>query len=170
MFLPIPADNQLGLIADLEDDPFVGHALISATCEPYHRYAMFLAPLTAALTTIQHCQFGHRCSAVINNIKDGREPADKARIDSVNWGASTESCWKGNGEESEGSEKAGGRACCRPAKTTARTASGSKGIITSGRRHVFQYSGPGSQGIISSGLRHVYRYSGPGTHRQLART
>ena len=52
MFFPIPAENQPGLIADLEGDPFVGHALSSATCEQYHRYGMFLAPLTAALTTI----------------------------------------------------------------------------------------------------------------------
>ena len=55
MFLPIPAENQPGLIADLEGDPFVGHVLSSATCEPYHRYGMFLALLTAALTTIKHC-------------------------------------------------------------------------------------------------------------------
>ena len=38
---------------------------------------MFLASLTAALTTIKHCQFGHRCPAVINdgNQADGEEPA-----------------------------------------------------------------------------------------------
>ena len=60
MFLPIPAENQPGLIADLEGDPFVGHALSSASCELYHRYGMFLAPLTTALTTIKHCQFGHQ--------------------------------------------------------------------------------------------------------------
>ena len=60
MFLPIPAENQPGLIAELEADPFVRLALSSATCELYHRYGMFLAPLTAALTTIKHCQFGHR--------------------------------------------------------------------------------------------------------------
>ena len=40
MFLPI--ENQPGLIADLEGDPFVGHALSNATCELYHRYSMFL--------------------------------------------------------------------------------------------------------------------------------
>ena len=56
MFLPI--ENQPGLIADLESDPFVGHALSSATCELYHGYGMYLAPLTAALTTLKHCQFG----------------------------------------------------------------------------------------------------------------
>ena len=27
VFLPIPAENQPGLIADLEGDPFVGHAI-----------------------------------------------------------------------------------------------------------------------------------------------
>ena len=31
MFLPIPAENQPGLIADLEGDPFVGHAPASYT-------------------------------------------------------------------------------------------------------------------------------------------
>ena len=66
-FLQIPAENQPGLIADLEGDPFVRHALSSATCELYHRYGMFLAPLMAALTTIEHCQYGHRCPAVIND-------------------------------------------------------------------------------------------------------
>ena len=44
MFLPIA--NQPGLIADLESDPFVGHALSSAISELYHRYGMYLAPLT----------------------------------------------------------------------------------------------------------------------------
>ena len=67
VFLPIPAENQLGLIADLEGDPVVAHALSSATSEVYHRYGMFLAPLTAALTTIKHCQFGHRYPAVISD-------------------------------------------------------------------------------------------------------
>ena len=77
MFLPIPVENQPGLIADLEGDPFVGHALGSATCKLYHRYGMFLAPLTTALTTIKHCQFGHRCPAAINDGSqaDGGEPA-----------------------------------------------------------------------------------------------
>ena len=36
MFLPIPAENQPGLIADFEGDPFVGHAPSSATCDLYH--------------------------------------------------------------------------------------------------------------------------------------
>lgn len=57
-FLPIPPENQPKLAADLEADPFVGHALSTATCELYHRYGRLLAPLTAALTTAKHCRFG----------------------------------------------------------------------------------------------------------------
>lgn len=57
-FLPIPPENQPELVHDLEKDPFVGHALSTATCELYHRYGRLLAPLTAALTTAKHCQFG----------------------------------------------------------------------------------------------------------------
>ena len=83
MFLPI--ENQPGLIADLESDPFVGHALSSATCELYHRYGMFLAPLTAALTTLKHCQFGHCCPVTVH---DGGDEAGKPRDDG---GASAES-------------------------------------------------------------------------------
>lgn len=56
-FLPIPPENQPTLLADLEADPFVGHALSRAACELYYRYGMYLAPLTAALTTAKHCQF-----------------------------------------------------------------------------------------------------------------
>ena len=95
MFLPILAENQPGLIADLEGDPFVGHALSSATYELYHRYGIFLAPLTAALITIKHCQFGYRCPAVINdeNQADGGEPASSsggtARRNSFARGAGT---------------------------------------------------------------------------------
>ena len=95
LFLPIPAENQPGLIADLEGDPFVGHALSSATCELYHRYGMFLAPLTAALTTVKHCQLGHRCPAVISdgNQANGGEPAGSsggtARRNSFPSGAGT---------------------------------------------------------------------------------
>ena len=57
MFLPIPPQNQQALVRDLEADPFVEHALSSATCELYHRYGMLLAPLTTALTTAKYCQF-----------------------------------------------------------------------------------------------------------------
>ena len=83
MFLPI--ENQPGLIADLESDPFVWHALSSTTCELYHRYGMFLAPLTAALTTLKHCQFGHCCPV---RAHDGGDEAGEPRDGG---GASTES-------------------------------------------------------------------------------
>ena len=83
MFLPI--ENQPGLNADLEGDPFVGHALSSATCELYHHYGIFLALLTAALTTLKHCQFGHCCPV---RVHDGGDEAGEARDSG---GASTES-------------------------------------------------------------------------------
>lgn len=54
MFLPIQPE----LLAELEADPFVEHAVSSATCELYHHFGMLLAPVTAGLTTIKHCQFG----------------------------------------------------------------------------------------------------------------
>ena len=60
--LPIPPENHALLVADLEEDPFVGHALTTACCELYYRYGMYLAPLTAAMTTAKHCQFGDRGS------------------------------------------------------------------------------------------------------------
>ena len=65
MFFPI--ENRPALVADLEADPFVGHALSSATCELYHRFGMFLAPPSAALTTMKHYQFGHQCPQTIND-------------------------------------------------------------------------------------------------------
>ncbi|KAI0211962.1 hypothetical protein LSAT2_003160 [Lamellibrachia satsuma] len=76
MFLP-PPENQLKLVADPEADPFIEYALSTATCELYHKYGMFLAPLTAALTTAKHCQFGHVCPfAIPENV--GRDPAGTA--------------------------------------------------------------------------------------------
>lgn len=62
-FLPIPSEKQPKLIQDLENDPFVEHALSRATCELYHRYGMYLAPLTAALTTVKHFEFKHLVAA-----------------------------------------------------------------------------------------------------------
>ena len=62
MFLPIPPENRPDLIAELEADPFVGHALSTSTCELFHRFGMYLAPLTVMLTTMKHCQFGDQHS------------------------------------------------------------------------------------------------------------
>jgi hypothetical protein len=68
--LPIPPENRQHLVTDLESDPFVGHAVTTACCELYHRYGMYLAPLTAAMTTIKHCQFEDR-SRQSNTSHDG---------------------------------------------------------------------------------------------------
>ena len=57
----------------------------SATCEHYHCYSMFLAPLTAALTTLKHCQLGHCCPV---RVHDGGDEAGEQRDGR---GASTES-------------------------------------------------------------------------------
>ena len=81
MFLPIPADRQPKLIADLETDPFVGHALSSASCELYHRYGMFLAPLTTALTTAKYCQFGDKCPVNNNDGTDEGATSDTRQSD-----------------------------------------------------------------------------------------
>ena len=98
MFLPIPAENQPGLIHDLESDPFVGHALSSATCELYHRYGMILLPLTAVLTTVKHCQFGYQCPV---RISDGGDEAGEPRDVHTSGGASTEPSRKCYGPEPE---------------------------------------------------------------------
>ena len=70
-FLPIPPENQLQLVSDLEDDLFVEHALTTASCKLYHRYGMYLAPLTAATTTAKHCQFGDQGSLINKAAEDG---------------------------------------------------------------------------------------------------
>ena len=69
-FLPILPENRPQLVSDLEEDPFVEHALTTACCELYYRYGMYLAPLTAAMTTAKHCQFGDRGS-LANTAEDG---------------------------------------------------------------------------------------------------
>jgi hypothetical protein len=70
-FLPIPPESQQHLVTDLESDPFVGHAVTTACCELYHRYGMYLAPVTAAMTTIKHCEFGD-ISRQANSAHNGR--------------------------------------------------------------------------------------------------
>lgn len=79
MLLPIPTENRPALVADLEADPFVGHALSSATCELYHRYGTYLAPLTAAVTTAKHCQFGQVEQQQDTSDQDGGRDSCTAR-------------------------------------------------------------------------------------------
>ena len=76
MFLPIPPEEQPELLAELEADPFVEHAVSSATCEMYHRFGMYLAPVTAALTTLRHCRFGHGAHNMDDTYHDGGRSDD----------------------------------------------------------------------------------------------
>ena len=65
--LPIPEETHSKLVAELEADPFVEHALSSAMRGVYRMFGMWLAPLTAAITTMKHCRFEHACP---NNMSD----------------------------------------------------------------------------------------------------
>ena len=76
LFLPIPPEEQPELLAELEADPFVEHAVSSATCEMYHRFGMYLAPVTAALTTLRHCRFGHGAHNRDDTYQDGGRSDD----------------------------------------------------------------------------------------------
>ena len=73
LLLPIPPENQKPLMEELESDPFVGHALTSTACELYYRYGKLLAPITAALTTVKYCQFGHQCARRIEEDGGGQQ-------------------------------------------------------------------------------------------------
>lgn len=78
--LPIPPENKQALVADLESDPFVEHALSSATCALYHRYGMYLAPLTAALTTARHCQFERNLDNTDDDVRgEGDRESDSTK-------------------------------------------------------------------------------------------
>ena len=65
--LPIPEETHSKLIAELEADPFVEHALSSVMRGVYRVFGMWLAPLTTAITTMKYCQFEHACP---NNMND----------------------------------------------------------------------------------------------------
>lgn len=75
----LPIDSPSRLVADLETDPFVEHALSAATCQTYHKFGMYLAPLTAALTTMRHCRFGHVCPRTVS--EDGGQDGDSSGSD-----------------------------------------------------------------------------------------
>ena len=82
LFLPIPPEEQPKLLAELEADPFVEHAVSTSTCELYHHFGMYLAPMTTALTTLRHCQFGDRHRQSIDSC-DGSDGASNSRCDDV---------------------------------------------------------------------------------------
>ena len=52
--------NPPKLIEDLEEDPFINHALTNVCCEMYYKYGMYLAPFTAMLTTARHIDFSKK--------------------------------------------------------------------------------------------------------------
>ena len=73
--LPIPPESQAGLVEDLESDPFLGHALTTVCCKLYHRYGMYLAPLTVVLTTAKHCRFENLQHVGQSNGESSRDPS-----------------------------------------------------------------------------------------------
>jgi hypothetical protein len=75
----LPIDSMAGLNADLQSDPFVGHALTGLCCTLYHKYGMFLAPLTAALATARHVK--RPAGALISSDVGHGDPAADGRED-----------------------------------------------------------------------------------------
>ena len=53
----IDIDDKARLIQELNEDPFIDHAMNKSCCELYHKYGMYLAPLTTLVTTAKHCDF-----------------------------------------------------------------------------------------------------------------
>ena len=64
-FLPIPEENRPKLVADLEADPFVNHALNVIMCNMFHQYRALLAPITAAILKSKHCDFRQGYQTII---------------------------------------------------------------------------------------------------------
>ena len=52
--------NQDALSEDLENDPFLNFALQRFTCELYHRFGFFLAPLSVGIITSRHYLLSER--------------------------------------------------------------------------------------------------------------
>lgn len=55
------------LLQDLEEDPFIYHALTSVCCELYYKYGMYLAQFTAMLTTAKHINCNKNKNAIDKN-------------------------------------------------------------------------------------------------------
>ena len=70
--------NPPKLIEDLEEDPFINHALTSVCCELYYKYGMYLAPFTAMLTTARHINFNK--NIVVN--KNGKSEFESGESES----------------------------------------------------------------------------------------
>ena len=65
--------NPPKLIEDLEEDPFINHALTTACCELYYKYGMYLAPFTAFLTTAKNIDFSTGSEICKNKNKNENE-------------------------------------------------------------------------------------------------
>ena len=63
--------NPSKLLEDLEEDPFINHALTSICCELYYKYGMYLALFTAMLTTAKHINFNKNKNAIDKNGDPG---------------------------------------------------------------------------------------------------
>ena len=137
MFLPIPPEEQPELLSELEADHFVEHAVSSATCEMYHWFGMYLAPVTAALTTLRHCRFGQQDvprivddTDVLSYQSDGNSA--NTRVDG--WGGECDSactCFsRGFAEDKKKSchraGRSGGQACA-PGQPSCRAPHGERG-------------------------------------------
>ena len=77
VFPKIQPEDLSALTADLNADLFLGHALNGACCELYHRYGMWLAPLTTVLTTAKHCRFERADQHSVVSISDGGREASE---------------------------------------------------------------------------------------------
>ena len=76
--------NPPKLIQDLEEDPFINHALTSTCCELYYRYGMYLAPFTAMLTTARHINFNEPNKSFDNKSFDFSAEAKNENINIKN--------------------------------------------------------------------------------------
>ena len=72
--------NPPKLIEDLEEDPFINHALPSVCCELYYKYGMYLAPFTVMLTTARHIDF-NKIKNIVDN-KNGKSEFESGESES----------------------------------------------------------------------------------------
>ena len=63
--------NQDALSEDLENDPFLNSAFQSFTCEMYHRFGSFLAPLSIGIITSRHYLYEHNKNGGMSGDNDG---------------------------------------------------------------------------------------------------
>ena len=74
--------NPPKLLEDLEEDPFINHALTSICCELYYKYGMYLAPFTAMLTTAKHINVNKNKNAIDKNGDPGNPGSSGTSEDS----------------------------------------------------------------------------------------